>query len=86
MKIDERLTEKHNEEMKSGIRVMYKTQGIRAAQIFIQKMLDLNIVDMEGFNSLHRYLTNYITKNSKLLNELEEVTEKAGYGVYTKPE
>jgi len=27
----------------------------------------------------------YIMKNYKLLSELEEVTEKAGYGVYTKP-
>jgi len=27
----------------------------------------------------------YIMKNYNLLKELEEVTEKAGYGVYTKP-
>ena len=81
-----KLSEKHNEEIKMGIRVLYKNQGIRGAQIFIQKMLDRKIVDLEGYNDLHIYLNNINTKNSKLHKELKEVTEKAGYGVYTKPE
>ena len=52
-------------------------------------MLDIPVVirlaAMQYLVDLTKEECIYIMKNYKLLNELEEVTEKAGYGVYTKP-